>query len=218
MATLTRAAFRDPDDIPIIPPYPYHKKPYHFVNQFLDTSKCRLHEHSKVIVIDGPPAIGKHKLAKQLAEEFDFLYLPQPTFAELYMSEWGYDYRQINDKVPEDCQWLDMETFLKKPNGRNTCAIQNYMYYLRINKYMEALRHIFCTGQGVVTVRSPWSDIVFTRTLNQNGYLSAVGYNAYQDSLEASIHWFLKPHLVVYLDASVKTIQVHSILLHKIIK
>ncbi|KAL7301016.1 hypothetical protein TKK_0006288 [Trichogramma kaykai] len=207
-AGLTRAAFRDENEVPLIKPFPYHEKPYSVMNMLLDTHKCRVHKHSKIIVIDGPPASGKNELAKQLAKEFDFLYLPQPNFDDLLVTHWGFDARTLDHKLPKSVQSWDIERFLQNPTDINTAAMQNYMLMMRQDRWMWALGHIFCTGQGVVTVRSPWTDQVFAKAMAQNKFISAGALEAHTDLCLASLHFYLKPHLIIYLDVPVeKTLQ-----------
>ncbi|NP_001161245.1 NADH dehydrogenase [ubiquinone] 1 alpha subcomplex subunit 10, mitochondrial [Nasonia vitripennis] len=202
-ASLTRAAFRNEDDIPNIKPYPYHEKEYTVFQMIMDTNKCRVHEHSKLIVIDGQVASGKSKLAQELAKEFDFLYLPQPTFDDLLITKWGFDVRQLDHLLPKDAQSWDIERFLQNPHDRNTIAMQLYMYMMRQKQYIDSLAHIFCTGQGVVTVRSPWSDAVFAKAMYQSKFISPKGYEAHTDACKASLHNYLKPHVIIYLDVPV---------------
>ncbi|XP_058805840.1 NADH dehydrogenase [ubiquinone] 1 alpha subcomplex subunit 10, mitochondrial [Phymastichus coffea] len=207
VATLTRAAWRDEDEVPLIKPFPYHEKEYTVLTMLMDVHKCRVHKHSKLIVLDGPPAIGKNKLAKELAKEFDFLYLPQPTFDDLYVTYWGFDVRSLDPKLPENARTWDIERWLHNPSHVNTCSMQMYMYLLRQKLWMNCLAHILCTGQGVVTVRSPWSDAVFAKAMCKNKYLTPKGLEYHEDALDASLHFYLRPHLVIYLDAPVSTIQ-----------
>ena len=178
----------------------------------LDTSTCRVNEHSKVIVIDGPPAAGKNKLAQELAKELDFLFLPQPTFDDLYVSKWGFDYRTLDDELPKNVQTWDIERFLQNPTDWNTAAMQNYMLIMRQWRWMNALAHILLTGQGVVTIRCPWSDMVFAKAMAKNKYITPIALECHTDSCLASLHWYLKPHLVVYLDVPVDITQVNIFL------
>lgn len=201
-----RAAFRNEDDIPNIKPFPYHEREFTvFTMLFLDTYKNRVNEHTKLVVIDGPPAAGKNALAKELAKEFDWLYLPQPTFDDLLVSPYGFDLRSLDHKLPKDAQSWDIERFLQQPTDRNTAMMQLYMYMMRQEKYMNALGHIFSTGQGVVTIRSPWSDAVFAKAMVKNKFISPGAFEAHTDCCDASLHFYLKPHLIIYLDVPVNT-------------
>lgn len=208
VANLMRAAYRNEDEIPLIKPFPYHEKEYTVMRMLFDTNKCRVHDHSKIIVLDGPPAVGKHKLAKDLAKEFDFLYLPQPTFDWMYTTHWGTDLRQFDHKLPVNLQSWDIERWLHDPANLNTGSMQVYMYTMRQKRWMNILAHVLCTGQGVVTVRTPWSDAVFAKTMAQNKHISPLMYEFMTDIYAASVWHYLKPHVVVYLDAPVNVIQV----------
>lgn len=203
-----RAAYRNEDDIPLIKPFPYHNTEYTVATMMMDTYKCRVHEHTKLIVVDGQVASGKNQLAKELAKEFDFLYLRAPIFDDLLVSPWGFDYRTLDHLVPKSTQSWDIERFLQDPHDVNTAAMQNYMLMMRQSFYMNALAHCLCTGQGVVTVRSPWSDTVFAKAMAQSKFISPGAFEAHTDMCLASLWHYLKPHLIIYLDVPVDVTKV----------
>lgn len=47
--------------------------------------------------------------------------------------------------------------------------------FFRFSQYIDALAHVFSTGQGVVLDRSPYSDFVFVEAMFKHGYLSKAG-------------------------------------------
>lgn len=73
---------------------------------------------------------------------------------------------------------------------------------------MDALAHVFSTGQGVVLDRSVFSDYVFVEAMNQANYLSAGAKSVYYDVRKNTIEELFKPHLVIYLDVPVDVIKV----------
>jgi NADH dehydrogenase (ubiquinone) 1 alpha subcomplex subunit 10 len=165
----------------------------------------RIQKHSKIIVVDGPVASGKVKFAKELAQELDFLFVPQPTFDKLYVTHWGFDVRTVDDKLPEEARSWDIERFLHNPHNRNTTWMQFHMFYLRYNTYTEALTHLFATGQGVVTIRCPWTDQAFSTAMYKNNYISKEAFSSMKSTYVSPQLKLLKPHLLIYLDTPVKT-------------
>lgn len=45
-------------------PFPYKDTPYGFFQSLIDSTTHRIDENSKIIVVDGPMAVGKTKFAK----------------------------------------------------------------------------------------------------------------------------------------------------------
>ena len=61
--------------VPKPKPFPYKEKRYNFFRALFDPTPDRLDENSKLIVVEGPPAAGKGKLAKELAQELEMVSL-----------------------------------------------------------------------------------------------------------------------------------------------
>lgn len=78
-----------------------------------DSTLKRFDENSKIIVIDGPPAVGKDDLAKALAEDFEMKYYPATTMDLYYINPYGYDFRNYNDQLPKPVQTYDEKDFIK---------------------------------------------------------------------------------------------------------
>ncbi|XP_014216562.1 NADH dehydrogenase [ubiquinone] 1 alpha subcomplex subunit 10, mitochondrial [Copidosoma floridanum] len=206
VAGLTRIKYRDESETRNIKPFPYHLRNYTWRDHLLlDVwNGCRVQKHTKLIAIDGPVACGKEKFAKKLAEELDFLYLPQPTFDDLYITHWGFDARTLDAKLPKGAQTWDIERFCQEPYDIHSGMMQVYMYFLRQVTYIKILKHIFCTGQGVVTVRTPWSDAVFAKAMYKSKYIPKRVLNAHKDICSVSLPNYLKPHLIIYLDVPIE--------------
>ncbi|KAK0177016.1 hypothetical protein PV328_001107 [Microctonus aethiopoides] len=188
------------DRPPRPPPFDWKNKNYRIWHTFTDPMDARFDDNSKIVIVEGLPAVGKDKFAKKLAEELEMLYVPQPRFDDIFISPHGFDYRTLNEKLPDDAQYFDEKMFLANPYHRNTCAMQHTYYQMRYDQYVDALAHVFSTGQGVVLQRSPWSDMVFMKAMHSAGYVSKQGFDYYKSSLAASLHQILKPHLIIYLD------------------
>ena len=156
-------------------PFPYKEKRYNFFRALFDNTTSRFDENSKLIVVDGPPAAGKGALAKHLAAELDMLYLPAPTMNDIYVNEYGYDLRQLDSQLPEDCHSYDEKDFLKNPVGKKAGRLQLEKLKLRYKQHLAALAHILNTGQGVVMDRSPYSDFVYMEAMAAHGFVSKNG-------------------------------------------
>ncbi len=51
---------------------------------------CRFDENTKILIVDGAHGVGKTKFAKELAEELEMRYVPQPSMDYFYMSPYGH--------------------------------------------------------------------------------------------------------------------------------
>ena len=58
-------------------------------------SPSRFTENTKIIVVDGAHGIGKTKFAKELAEDLDMKYFPEPHMDQMYISPSGEDWRYV---------------------------------------------------------------------------------------------------------------------------
>ncbi|XP_057330568.1 NADH dehydrogenase [ubiquinone] 1 alpha subcomplex subunit 10, mitochondrial [Microplitis mediator] len=189
------------------PPFDYRNKPYTFWDVFFDPMEDRYDENTKIVVVDGLPGVGKDKFSRQLADELEMFYMPPYNWDEFLVTTYGYDYRNLNEKLPIDAQYYDLNAFLKDPNGRNSAAIQHGYYMMRFRQYIFALQHIFSTGQGVIIQRCPWSDFVFANAMFDSGYISKGGLTYYNSAVTNSLYQLFRPHLVIYLDAQIQTIK-----------
>ncbi|XP_071102168.1 NADH dehydrogenase [ubiquinone] 1 alpha subcomplex subunit 10, mitochondrial-like [Haliotis cracherodii] len=192
-------------------PWPYETRRYNQYWQFIDHTRKRFNDNSKVILVDGNVATGKSEFAEKLATEFDMKYFPDPLDSMIYLSDSGIDYRDLNERLPPGARSLDIATFhmqdvhptTLKTIGRTQLAI----YRHRFLNYVNALEHLLNTGQGVVIERGPWSDLAFADTLRKLGYMTGNGYRYYQQWRDNTICELWKPHLVLYLDAPVSDVR-----------
>lgn len=148
-------------------------------------------------------AAGKTKFAKELAEELEMCFIPAPSMEDIYINSYGYDLRQLDDKLPEGVKSYDTKRFNLEPTHRLAGSHQINNLYLRIIRYTDCLAHILSTGQGVVTVKSPYSDYVFLEAMYRCNFLSAGVRSAYYDLKKNVIDELMKPHLCIYLDVPV---------------
>ncbi|KAF7995003.1 hypothetical protein HCN44_004475 [Aphidius gifuensis] len=199
IAWITGKALRD-DRPPRPAPFDWKNKSYAFWHVWTDAMIERMDDNSKIVIVEGLPAVGKEKFAMQLADELEMLYMPTPTFDDYHIDPTGFDYRTFNPKLPDDAKFYDDKMFHANPKGLLSASIQMGYYFLRFSAYIDALTHVLSTGQGVVLQRSPWSDVVFAKSMLTQGYMSPGAYDYYKSSLANSLHRLLRPHLVIYLD------------------
>nr|CAG4643187.1 EOG090X05NZ [Ilyocryptus agilis] len=191
-------------------PFPYKDKRYNFWRALFDSTEDRLDENSKLIVVEGLPAAGKHQLAKGLADELDMVYFPSPTQAETFINDYGFNLKTLDPQLPESCQSYDETDFLKDPtrmSGLKAGRFQLMKYQLRFQRHMDALAHILNTGQGVVMDRSPYSDFVYITAMAEQGIVSKRIEQFYHKVRDNSLLTLWKPHLVIYLDVPVPEIR-----------
>lgn len=187
-------------------PFPYWKKPYNLFAKFFDKTIHRLNENTKVIVVEGNIGVGKAEFAKSLAKEFDLKYFGPTTDADIYTNNpYGYDMRKLDPMLPEKAKAYDLRKFLTDPHpekgtvGRLLLDWYERKYYA----YADVLKHVISTGQGVVMVRSVYSDIVFVDALRRMGYVTAPFVQHYNEVRDNTICELLKPHMTIYLDAPI---------------
>ncbi|XP_043272000.1 NADH dehydrogenase [ubiquinone] 1 alpha subcomplex subunit 10, mitochondrial [Venturia canescens] len=189
------------------PPYDYKHKKTTPWTYFTDPMLERFDDNTKIVIIEGMPTVGKDKIAKQLAEDLEMKYIPPPNFDDLWINPYGFDLRSLNHKFPANAQFYDFSTFLKNPKHINVAAMQLAMLFLRCNQYVDALAHLFSTGEGVVMQRSPWTDHIFMEAMAARGFVSKEALDYHRCAVKGTLHDFLKPHLTIYLDAPVSVIK-----------
>uniref|UniRef100_A0A1B0A1A9 NADH dehydrogenase [ubiquinone] 1 alpha subcomplex subunit 10, mitochondrial n=1 Tax=Glossina pallidipes TaxID=7398 RepID=A0A1B0A1A9_GLOPL len=188
-------------------PFPYKEKNYNVFTSMIDKTTPRLNDNSKLICVEGPIAAGKSKLAKELADELEMLYVPEANMDMYYINSYGYDMRLLDPQMPESCRSFDVPKFCKDPNHFLAASFQIKMYMLRYSQYVDALAHILSTGQGVVLDRCCYSDFVFMETMHKHGYVSKGARSVYHDLRQNTIYEVLRPHLVIYLDVPVQGVK-----------
>nr|CAH7712942.1 unnamed protein product [Callosobruchus chinensis] len=202
--SITSKATREVENRPPKPaPYNYNEKSYTLLNYFFDKTSARFDDNSQILVVEGPLASGKSKFAKQLAAELDMLYLPEANLDMMYINEYGFDLRKLDAVLPETTWSFDVNDFMRNPKHRLTARFQIQQYLVRLSQYIDALAHLFSTGQGVVLDRCVYSDFVFAEAMYSQGYLSKKAYKKYYEYRDNTIIELLRPHLIIYLDVPV---------------
>jgi len=184
-------------------PWNYKQKRFTMLNYFFDKTTARLDENSKIIVVEGPPASGKTKFAKALAEELEMHYFPEANLDMININDYGYDLRQLDQQVPESCRTFDVNDFLTNPKHFLAASFQIKQYQVKYSQYIDALAHLLSSGQGVILDRCAYSDFVFVEAMASQGYMSKGARSVYYDIRKNTIRELLRPHLVLYLDVPV---------------
>lgn len=195
---------------PYAKPWPYEKKRFTLMHEFFDSSIDRINENSKVIAVEGNVAVGKTDFAKRLAEDFDLKFFPATPDDNCFNSNpYKFDIRSLDEMMPETARSYDMSKFLADPNPHSgkVGSLQLLWYKAKFMTYVSGLKHLLNTGQGVVLVRSVYSDMVFAEAMRQMGWLTKKFMPYYYDYRDNSLCELLKPHLTIYLDAPVSVIK-----------
>jgi len=173
----------------------------------IDGTKKRIGENSKVVVVEGPPAIGKSDLARALADELEMKYFPMANSDTYYINGYGFDLRTINHEMPERYRTFDEKDFLKNPKSEKTIRLEAILWYQKFLQYADALSHLLNTGQGIVLDRCVYSHTVFSDTLFEMGYINKLEKDTLQKMRDLVMCELMKPHLIIYLDAPVSVIE-----------
>lgn len=128
------------------PPFPYKDKLLVYATRLHDYMYQRFDENTKLIVVDGQLAVGKHKIAKEIADELGFQYFPDETMDRMYINQYGFDFREMDYKLPEGVKSYDEKRFCLEPNHFNAAAFQANKYRLRFANYIDCLAHLMNTG------------------------------------------------------------------------
>lgn len=174
----------------------------------------KFNDNSRVIQIEGNIGAGKHEFAHKLANELDMFVMPDINVDDYYINEHGFDYAALNPLLPERLRNCTMEMFHENPARHSVVHMQYYMFKLRILQYIKAIRHVFNTGQGVILVRSAYTERVMVEAMHNigwlpKGYLRGDGVqffdwkDRYIYTRNLVLANLLKPHLTLYLDTPV---------------
>lgn len=151
-------------------------------------------------ILKGNVGSGKSVFAQNLADQLGMRYFPELNLDTAYVTEEGFDYRSFNEHLPLQARFPDLPDVFEYRHPTQAAALQHILYRMRFMNYVNALTHLYQTGQGCVVERSPWSDSVFADHLkNENFYSSSFG-NFYWMMRSQTISFLQRPHLVIYID------------------
>ena len=155
-------------------PWDYKRWGFEYINALFDGTTKRFNENSKVVVVEGPPALGKTEMAKALADEFDLKFFPGFTMDDYYVNHYGYDLRELDYRFTHERNLsYDEKKFAKDPLGQDG-GLDRMLWCLHMFRYMQyvdILEHIFNTGEGVVVERSPFSDWAYIDAAYNQGWI-----------------------------------------------
>ncbi|XP_076468609.1 NADH dehydrogenase [ubiquinone] 1 alpha subcomplex subunit 10, mitochondrial-like [Babylonia areolata] len=188
-------------------PWPYEKRPYNSLYQFIDHTRKRFDDNTKIILIEGNIAVGKSWFGEQVAKEFDMQFVPDWKDKKVFLSGNNFDLRTLNAQLPPRSGFCDIPAFyghtatpaLMKTFGRT----QLLMYYHHFHYYVRALEHLLNTGQGIVMERGVFSHMVFHNVLHKMGHLSGNALKYLNFVYDNTVCEMWRPHLVIYLDAPI---------------
>lgn len=192
-------------------PFPYEEWPLHAFALRNDYTEWRFNDNTKVVVVEGNIGVGKTAFAKRLAKQFDLKYFPPTREKQLYLRGDGYNYdiRGLDRVLPEGLRSYDLAKFYADPNPESgRVGGQQLLWYKeRFMDYLFALRHLLSTGQGVVLVRSVYSDMIFCDALKKMGWVSDNFMEHYGEVRKNTVCEIHAPHLHVYLDAPINVLR-----------
>jgi len=190
-------------------PYPHETKDFNRFAGIYDRTTVRMDENSRIILVDGAHAVGKTDFAKQLAEEFDMKCLEYPSLSNYYINYYGEDLQDYGVYMPDMFKPYDERDFSRNPTGPVEGSGDRFHLKNWVNKfrnYIRALKHLYSTGQGVVVEGNPWSDYAHLEAAYNQRWIDRTTRNAIKDSYNLGLYMLLRPHVVVYLDASVDAV------------
>jgi len=193
-----------------VKPWPYKTLGYNYWYSLFDGTTKRFNDNSKIIVIEGPPALEKTKLAKELADELDMVYVSGANMEEFYVNSYGYDLRELDGLFKHDRNIsYDEKKFAQDPTGQDggLDRMQASLMFMRYKKYFCALEHLFNTGQGIVIEKSPYSEHVFSEACYKMGWLDRSSRIYFNKIRKQTLPSLLRPNLIIYLDAPVDVVQ-----------
>jgi len=197
------------EHVPKPKPWPYEKWQFNNFWNIFDKTTPRLDENSKIVVVDGAHAVGKTAFAQELAENLEMKYFPHVTMDDIYVNHYGDDLRNYNHLLSSYNQPWGEKEFARDPMSGHDGAVDRMhakLFYLKFNQYLAALRHLLNTGQGCVIERSVYSDYAYFYAAYNQGWMHRSTRDFYDGQNDNSLHYLLRPNLIIYLDASVDAV------------
>lgn len=192
------------------PPWNYKRFGFNYWHSLIDGTTKRFNDNTKVIVVDGPPAIEKSKFAKDLAEELGMLYMPSGCMDDGYINKYGYDARNLDADIKHERNLsFDEKKFSENPTAQDGALDRMLLeiYHLKCMKYVQGLRHLFNTGQGIVIEKSPYNNYCYMEAAYRQGWIDKETRKYYYIIQGQTLEELMKPHLIIYLDAPTSVVQ-----------
>jgi len=195
---------------PRMKPWDYKKWGFNYYYHLIDGTTKRFTDNTKMVVIEGPPAIGKTEFAKSLADELDMKFVPGFTMEDFYINSYGFDLRELDYKFLHTRNLsYDEKKFSQDPTGQDGGLDRMLWvsYIHRYRDYIDNLAHLFNTGEGIVTERSPHSDFIYIDAAYRQGWIDRTTRAHYHKIRKMTITELLRPNLIIHLDAPVDVVQ-----------
>merc|ERR1712029_203853 len=129
---------------------------------------------------------------------------------DYYINSYGYDLRDLDYRIThERVKSYDEKKFAQDPLGQDG-GLDRMLWNLHIMRYLQYvdnLAHIFNTGQGVITERSPFSDWVYIDAAYNQGWIDKTTKQHYWKMRNLTIDAILRPNLIIHLDAPTDVVQ-----------
>lgn len=195
---------------PYSEPFPYERRRFNMLTCLLEKTAPRFNDNTKIIVVEGNMAVGKAEFAKRLAREFDLKYFPATPEKNCFLEKsYKFDIRSLDPVLPPGAQSYDLKKLYSDPHPERGVAgrLQLKWYEEKYYDYLAALKHLLSTGQGVVLVRSVYSDAVFVDAMLKMGWVTPSFVKYYNMIRSNSICDLYRPHLTIYLDAPLEVLR-----------
>uniref|UniRef100_A0A7E4W7R5 DNK domain-containing protein n=1 Tax=Panagrellus redivivus TaxID=6233 RepID=A0A7E4W7R5_PANRE len=200
---VNRTLLKLPEDYP--EPWDYKTKGFTKLDAITDGTQARLHQNSKLIVVEGNLGSGKSTVAKELADALGFLHMPAFKIEDLLVDRYGNNFKDFYPQFPKPYRVPTLDLFYKDPSSDLTAVMQDRVFVSRFEQYLNACAHILNTGQGVVLERSVYSDFVFANALRSKNFIGNEYFKHYYFTRKRALpHLRFWPHAVIYLDAPVE--------------
>ena len=139
-------------------------------------SKPFLTPPGKLVIVEGNIGVGKTTLSQKLSSLLGYKLFLEPTSKNPYL-----------------------EKFYAEPK-KYALKLQLWIFQQRLHMYIQAVNHIYETGQGVLLDRSVFSDKVFADVGYADKNITPEGYGFYMYIRTRALKFLPVPHVTLYLD------------------
>ena len=137
----------------------------------------------KLVIIEGNIGVGKTTLSQRLATLLKYKLFLEPTSKNPYL-----------------------EKFYAEPK-KYALKLQLWIFQQRLMIYIQAVKHMFETGQGVLLDRSVFSDKVFADVGFADSNITPEGYGFYMSIRVRALEGLPIPHVTLFLNTDPKVCQ-----------
>ena len=149
----------------------------------LSPRKTLITPRGKLVIIEGNIGVGKTTLSQRLATLLKYKLFLEPTSKNPYL-----------------------EKFYAEPK-KYALKLQLWIFQQRLMIYIQAVKHMFETGQGVLLDRSVFSDKVFADVGFADSNITPEGYGFYMSIRGRALEGLPIPHVTLFLNTDPKVCQ-----------